>query len=152
MSKISPGAQQAVDRIASECALRDTRILNRCITQWYEDALRPMGLRSTQLTLLVAVGKIGPIRPADLAPALAMEKSTLSRNTERLLENGWLKSTATDDARSQLLALSPAGGRLLEKALPRWEIAQDLARQALSAGGMASLAKLSRKAQRALQS
>ncbi|MFT4709118.1 MAG: DNA-binding MarR family transcriptional regulator [Planctomycetota bacterium] len=149
MSSASKSAIEAAGIIASQCAHRNTRLLNRRITQWYEDALRPIGLRATQLTLLVAVGRLGPIRPADLAPALAMEKSTLSRNTDRLIERGWLEVLADDDARSQLLSLTRSGGQILERALPLWTEAQAKAQATLGVSGMESLGRLARKAHKA---
>jgi DNA-binding MarR family transcriptional regulator len=151
MSPNSKAAQKISATIASQCAHRDARLLNRRITQWYEDALRPIGLRATQLTLLVATCNMGPVRAADLAPALAMEKSTLSRNTDRLIEKGWLHILASEDGRAQLLMLSPAGEKMLERAMPLWQEAQAKARGALSATGLESLGRISRKAHKAEQ-
>ena len=149
MSTVSKAALEAAGMIAPHCAHRDMRLLNRRITQWYEDALRPLGLRATQLTLLVAIGRLGPVRAAELAPALAMDKSTLSRNTDRLIEKGWLDISADDDARAQLLTLTRAGGNMLVKALPLWKEAQAKVQATLGAGGMESLGRLSRKAHKA---
>ena len=76
------------DTIAAECIAVRLRMLNRVITRMYDDALRPLGLRSTQLNILVATAKLGVARPADLCDRLQIETSTLSRNVDRMKTNG----------------------------------------------------------------
>ncbi|MFQ5502514.1 MAG: MarR family winged helix-turn-helix transcriptional regulator, partial [Phycisphaerae bacterium] len=72
-----------VDTIASECLAVRIRLLNRTITNIFDDALRPLGLKVSQLNVLVVVAKRGPVSPTEVGRVLHLEKSTLSRNTER---------------------------------------------------------------------
>ena len=90
-----------------------------------------MGLRSTQLNLLVAIGGHPGIRATDLSGALDLEKSSLSRNLGRLEEAGWVRSEASSDGHR--LNLTRSGGQLLRRAQPRWRAAQDRAKELLGA-------------------
>ena len=83
--------------IAAECIAVRLRMLNRVITKIYDDALRPVGLRASQLNILVATATIGVAKPAMLCKALQIETSTLSRNLERMKANGWLEVVPDDD-------------------------------------------------------
>lgn len=148
MAKPSKAALEAAARIAPDCALRQVRLLNRRISQWYEDALRPLGLRATQLTLLVAITHQRNARPADLAELLVMEKSTVSRTIDRLIDNDWVEALPAEDGRAQILHLTAEGNRLLAAALPLWLQAQDQVEEAFGAKGLEALERLSRKAQR----
>ena len=62
--------------IASECTLVRMRMLNRVVTKIYDDALRPHGLKASQLNVLVAISRMSPTRPKDLAARLLLERSS----------------------------------------------------------------------------
>ena len=111
--------------IAAECIAVRLRMLNRVITRVYDDALRPLGLRSTQLNILVATARLGVARPADLCDRLQIETSTLSRNVERMKTNGWLEVVDDADGRAQPIRLTRKGRALLERAKPKWDTAQE---------------------------
>ncbi len=116
--------KRTVDTIASECLAVRVRLLNRTVTNIFDDALRPLGVKVSQLNVLMAVAKLGPISPGDVARRLNMEKSTLSRNVDRMRTRGWLKVSQGDSGRKQVLELGPAGRKLIEKSLPFWKKAQ----------------------------
>jgi len=120
-----PDESPAAQVIARECIGFRLRLLCRVVTGLYDDALRPHGLRVSQLSILTAVGKLGQGRPSDLARVLHMDRSTVSRDVERLLDRGWLEQSPGEDGRSHLLCLTEAGHALLEKVLPAWREAQD---------------------------
>ncbi len=119
--------------IASECIAMRLRMLNRVTTRIYDDALRSLGLRSAQLTILVAAAKLDVARPAELSERLQIEVSTLSRNLERMKENGWLEVVRDEDGRAQPLRLTRKGRALLERAKPKWDKAQLEIKQLLGA-------------------
>lgn len=129
-------------RIARECVGVRLRVTNRLVTRIYDDALRPLGLKLTQLNVLVAVGNLGPVRPRDLCRVLELDASTLSRNVDRMVRQGWIRGAAGDDGRSHRLSLTAAGARLVDDAFPAWERAQDEARALLGARGVAALARV----------
>jgi DNA-binding MarR family transcriptional regulator len=131
--KPSTRQQDAVSRIASGCLAGRARLINREITNIYETALRPLGLRVSQLSILVMIGTHEPITPGEIGRILRIEKSTMSRNVERMRAKGWIKTESADDGRAQLLRLTARGRKLVERALPYWEEAQQQAHKRLGA-------------------
>lgn len=112
------------ETIASECLAVRIRLLSRTVSNIFDEALRPLKVRVSQLNVLVVVAKLGPISPGEVSGRLNMEKSTLSRNVERMRPRGWLKVSEGDSGRKQVLEIGAAGRRLIEKALPYWKKAQ----------------------------
>jgi DNA-binding MarR family transcriptional regulator len=132
---------RAIDAIARNCIAVRLRLLNRVVTKLYDDALRPLGLKVSQLNILVATGKLALARPAVVCGLLQLDTSTLSRNVERMRAKGWLEAVAGDDARTQPFRLTVKGKMLLERAVPAWEQAQLKAGELLGKDGVALLNK-----------
>ncbi len=128
-----------VDTIANACLALRMRVLNRAVTSLYEEALRPFGLKVTQMNILVMAAKMGLARPADICAALKMDASTLSRTVDRMRAKGWLEMVPARDRRAQPFRVSPAGRVLLKQAFTAWESAQDKAVEHLGAAGAALL-------------
>jgi DNA-binding MarR family transcriptional regulator len=135
----------AIDTIARTCIAVRLRRLNRVITNLYDDALRPLGLKVSQLNILVAAGKLGVARPARVCDILQLDASTLSRNVERMRARGWLEVVPGADARTQPFRLTSRGRRLVERAVPAWAAAQRRAAELLGDGGIALLDKAARQ-------
>ena len=112
------------DVIARSCHVARIRMLNREVTGIYDDALRPLGVKVSQTNVLTAIAKLQPVSPGMIGKLLRIEKSTLSRNLDRLRARGWLRVLSGDDERSHRLEITAKGRRLLEKALPLWKRAQ----------------------------
>jgi DNA-binding MarR family transcriptional regulator len=95
------------------------------MTQLYDEALRPSGLRATQLSLLTAVRRSQPVAVKRLAAGMGMDRTTLTRNL-RLLERDGLVRVVPDptDRRSKTIELTAAGDKRLVKAYPLWKEAQ----------------------------
>src|SRR5690242_990240 len=108
--------EKIVDTIAGTCIAVRLRLLNRVVTGFYDEALRPLGLKISQLNILVVAAKLGLARPAQVCEILQLDTSTLSRNVERMRTQGWLQVAPDDDARAQPFRLTPQGRRLIEKA------------------------------------
>ena len=136
---------QAVDHIARSCIAVRLRLLNRVVTGLYDDALRPLGLKVSQLNILVVAAKLGLARPADVCNLLQLDASTLSRNVERMRTKGWLEIVPGEDARTQPFRLTAQGTRLLERAVPAWEHGQQSAGELLGSDGTALLNKAAKK-------
>src|SRR5690349_25155709 len=130
-----------IDTIAKTCIAVRLRLLNRVVTNLYDDALRPLGLKVSQLTLLVVTAKLGVAQPAQVCDLLQLDTSTLSRNVERMRAKGWLEVVPGEDARTQPFRLTAQGMKLLVRAVPAWERAQRKAEQLLGEGAIALLAK-----------
>ncbi|WP_242359917.1 MULTISPECIES: MarR family winged helix-turn-helix transcriptional regulator [Anaeromyxobacter] len=134
-------AARASEEIAAECLASRARFLDRRLASIYERALRPLGLRRTQLTLLVAIARAGErATPTVVGRALQLEKSTVSRELARLQALGWVRVEPPSDGRTQRLSLTAAGARTLEAALPLWRKAQREARALLGDRGAEALA------------
>jgi DNA-binding MarR family transcriptional regulator len=73
-----------------------------------------------------------------VAKRLNMDKSTLSRNVRLMEDHGWL-SVSPDQGRSQSLTIESRGRKLIEKALPLWQGAQERARELLGERGARSI-------------
>ena len=116
--------QAMIDKIANECVAVRLRTLNRVITNIYDDALRPLDLKVSQMNILVAAAKMGTARPLEVCEYLHLDVSTLSRNVERMKARGWLEVIPDEDGRSQPFQLTAQGRKLLEKAIPAWSEAQ----------------------------
>jgi len=136
---------KTIDTIAGECIAVRLRMLNRVVTNIYDDALRPLGIKVSQMNILVAAGKMGLARPAVICERLHLEVSTLSRNVERMKAKGWLEVVADKDGRSQPFRLTPQGRRLLEKAAPKWKQAQQKAEALLGKGVVDLLGQATRR-------
>src|SRR5215471_2944144 len=134
-----------VDTIARNCIAVRVRLLNRVVTNLYDDALRPLGLKVSQLNLLIVTAKLGLARPAQVCEILQLDASTLSRNVKPLQTHGWLEVVPDEDARAQPFRLTPQGKRLIEKAVPAWEEAQRRATELLGEEGIALLDRAARK-------
>ena len=107
------------------CTNLKLRQLMRRVTQLYDAEVGKTGLRGTQYSLLSHVVKLGPVRPVDLARAMKIDASTLTRNLRPLVDAGWLVLQAGPDARSRLVSATPAGREKRQEAQRRWRVAQE---------------------------
>ncbi len=123
-----------IDKVASECVAVRLRMLNRVITNLYDNALRSLDLKVSQMNILVAAAKMGTARPVDVCEHLHLDVSTLSRNVERMKTRGWLEIVPDEDGRSQPFRLTPRGRKLLETAMPAWSEAQEQVKKVLGEG------------------
>ena len=128
-----------IDTIARTCIAVRLRLLNRVVTNLYDDALRPLGLKVSQLNILIVAAKLGLARPAQVCDILHLDTSTLSRNVERMRARAWLEVVPGEDARTQPFRLTARGRKLLERAVPAWEEAQGQAAVLLGDEGLALL-------------
>ena len=113
------------------CACANMRRATRVVTQLYEQALRPTGLRATQLALLQALAARGGISQGRLGELLAIDSTTLTRTLRPLHARGWIEIKPGADRRERCLRLTPAGRRQLDRARPHWERAQKRLRRVL---------------------
>ena len=106
------------------CTCFGLRKAARAVTQMYDRALKPTGLRTTQFSLLAVAERAGPRGMAELAELLVMDRTTLTRNLKPLLDRGLLKSVEGADRRRRPVAITAKGRAALAKALPYWQEAQ----------------------------
>jgi len=101
------------------------RRASRALTQHYEVALRPLGLKGTQFTLLQALSLTGEVSQGKLGEILAIDSTTLTRTLAIMMRQGWIVSRPGEDRRERLLSLSKAGRAEYKRALPHWEKVQE---------------------------
>src|SRR3954469_5809239 len=126
-----------------DCLCLASRRAARTITRAFDRRLRPHGIRTTQFTLLAMLELRGPTPIGELADALGMERTTLTRNLALLEAEHWVDIRADQsDARSRVVALAPKGRTMVAAALPAWRKAQDAAAASIGAVGVQALHRL----------
>lgn len=107
-----------------DCTCANLRKAARVVTQAYDAALQPVGLKATQFTLLATLTKLGDTPLTRLADALVMDRTTLTRNLKPLVREGYIRIDHEEDQRVRKVSLTDAGRDVFGKARPRWVQAQ----------------------------
>ena len=107
-----------------ECTCLAVRQAARRITQFYDQHLAPMGLRTTQFSILAKLKRLGPTTINALADELVMDRTTLGRNILPLERDGLISITPARDRRSKELQVTSAGVERLRVARKGWSAAQ----------------------------
>jgi DNA-binding MarR family transcriptional regulator len=107
------------------------RRASRALSQLYEDALRPLGLRATQFTVLQSLSLAGEMTQGVLGQMLAMDSTTLTRTLEIMVRRGWIEKRRGEDRREWRIRLSKPGEILLKRALRHWRKVQTRVRTQL---------------------
>jgi DNA-binding MarR family transcriptional regulator len=124
------------------CMCASLRRASRVLTQYYDDALRPLGLRATQFTVLQTLSQAGETSQGELGEILAMDSTTLTRTLEIMGGRGWIVKRAGEDRRERRLCLSEEGAAQLRRALPVWQEVQERLRHQLGNERSDNLMKL----------
>ena len=132
------------------CICASFRRASRALTQLYEDALRPVGLRASQFTVLQTLSLAGEVTQGELGQILAMDSTTLTRTLNIMGRHGWIAKRRGEDRREWRMRLSKAGETQLKKALPHWEKAQTQLQRQLGEELSDNLMKLTQKVTNAL--
>ena len=109
---------------ASPCACSRLRRATRAVTQLYDDALAPIGLRVTQLSLLRTLHRQGTLRIGELAARNLLDRTALSRNLEPLAERKLVAIVPGRDARTREVTLTRQGIAAIAAAAPHWDRVQ----------------------------
>src|SRR5258705_7331204 len=107
------------------CASFNFRRAARAVTRFYDQALEPCGIRSTQFTILVGIAKTQPTSISALANVLVIDNTTLTRSLRLLKKQGLVSVSERGAKRQRFLTLTPKGERTLAENLPVW--AQEIA-------------------------
>ncbi len=121
LSQPRPDGSSAAPRGCTNFKLRQ---LTRRVSQHYDHIVASAGLKTTQYSLLSNLASHGPIRPGELALQMEMDASTLTRNLQPLVAQGWVEVGPGADARSRLVALTDAGRAKRMQAQREWKRAQ----------------------------
>ena len=102
------------------CICASLRRATRTVTQLYDDALRPAGLRATQFQTLLTIDKKGEATVTELTRLMLVDQTTLTRNLAVLERDGLLGAVTKTDARLKSVKLTRAGKQALKAAMPLW--------------------------------
>ncbi len=122
--------------VAAECLAYRVRLLNRVITNIYDRALQPLGIKVNQANILTMLTLTDRASSADIARVLLMEKSTVSRTVDRMKKNGWINVAGDGDGPSQVISVTPEGRKIMAAAHVQWKKAQKEASELLGEKGV----------------
>ena len=106
------------------CSSFKLRQLSRRVSQHFDRLVGSAGLKTTQYSLLTHVMRLAPVRPVDLAADMEMDASTLTRNLQPLIAQGWLEIGPGDDGRSRFVTITDSGRDKRAEAQREWKRAQ----------------------------
>jgi DNA-binding MarR family transcriptional regulator len=111
------------------CTCGSLRRASRRLSQFYDAALAPVGIKLTQYSLLTELAKRdldGPVSLCVLADAMVMDRSTVGHNLRPMERDALVTLTvARDDKRKRYVTLTATGRALLERARVLWRRAED---------------------------
>jgi len=109
---------------AKNCACFNVRKTARVLTQEYDQSITPSGLKTTQFSALAVIRRLGPIMITDLAKAMEIERTSLTRNLKLIERDGFIKLRSGEDARSRIVEITGAGQEKLDEAQVLWRTVQ----------------------------
>jgi DNA-binding MarR family transcriptional regulator len=125
---------------ATGCTCSKLRRLTRRVTAVYDRALAPSGMRVTQYSLLAQLRRVRDLSMSQLADALDMDRTTLTRNLKPLLEAGWVELLASaQDGRVRVVRITAAGDAQWQAARAYWRRAQDEVKETIGLNSLNGL-------------
>ena len=106
------------------CSSLKLRQLSRRVSQHFDRIVGGAGLKTTQYSLLSLIVKLAPVRPGELAAWMEMDASTLTRNLQPLVAQGWVAVGPGGDGRSRFVTATEAGRGKRAQAQREWKRAQ----------------------------
>jgi DNA-binding MarR family transcriptional regulator len=106
------------------CNCLSLRQATRRVTQLYDQALAPLDLRATQLSMLRTIDQLGTTALNPLAEAMVMDRATLGHNVRPLQARGLVRLAVGKDRRSREVSLTRKGRATLAEGWKLWRRAQ----------------------------
>jgi len=124
---------EATLMVRDTCLCLHVQRAARALARRFDEALRPFGLTNGQYSLLMALNRPEPPSIGQLAPFLAMDRTTLTAYLKPLERRGLVEvSIDAKDRRSRRLRLTQAGHTALLAALPIWQSTHDVLERELN--------------------
>lgn len=127
------------------CACFNIRRTARVVTQVYDEALAGVGVSSGQFVVLLTTRILGGGTLQELAVAMSLERSALSRALQPLLRRKLLEMKVGRDRRTRQIDLTEGGLQLLTNGVAYWGEAQQRMNSALGSSGFEALLQISRQ-------
>jgi DNA-binding MarR family transcriptional regulator len=132
-----------IAEMANACVLMRTRLVSRVVTGIYDQELRPFGLNSPQFALLVVIAQLGPSTRAEISRYHHQDRSTLTRNLQVMLNQGWIEEAlAGSNGRGRPIVLTKSGQDLLHAVVPAWRAGQAQAKITLGQSGVVAIRQI----------
>ncbi|WP_092039697.1 MarR family winged helix-turn-helix transcriptional regulator [Methylobacterium pseudosasicola] len=128
------------DSLTEPCTCVALRRATRALTASYDTALRPVGLRVTQFSILRRLEQLGPTPLTRLAVEAVLERTTMARNLDPLERRGLVKIEPGQDARARIVSLTDLGREAVAAATPYWQAAQARINAQVDSKAVAALA------------
>jgi DNA-binding MarR family transcriptional regulator len=110
-----------VAHVAETCLCMHTQRAARALARLFDNTLRPFGLTNGQFSLLMALNRPEPPSVGELAPFLAMDRTSVTAALKPLERLGLVRIIVhKSDRRSHLIEITANGVALLAAALPAW--------------------------------
>jgi len=106
------------------CTCAELRKAARAVTLLYDNAFKPTGLLSTQLSVLRIISKSDSLKVSQLAEELGMDRTTLTRNLSVLERQGFIKISPGKDHRTRIVTITSSGSTSIAKTIPLWNEVQ----------------------------
>lgn len=107
--------------VRDHCLCLHAQRAARTLARRFDDAMRPVGLRSGQYSLLMSLNRPVPPALGPVARLLAMDRTTLTAALKPLEREGLVEvKVDPEDRRGRLLVLTEAGRERLAAAVPIW--------------------------------
>lgn len=107
-----------------ECALFDIQRASRVVAGLYNAHLRDSGLTIAQFSLLRNIAALQPVGIVRLAGALAMERTSVTRLLEPLIDEALARASAGEDRRVRNIEVTATGMARIRAAGKGWRAAQ----------------------------
>lgn len=120
------------------CTGARLRRLTRRVTAFYEHHMRESGLKLSQYSLLAQLSD-APQSLTALADRMEIDRTTLTRSLQPLLEQDLVGESTGTDARQRLFILTANGARARTQARKQWRQAQTALEQHLGGDFVANL-------------
>lgn len=121
--------------VRDHCLCLHTQRAARMLARRFDEALRPLGLKSGQFSLLMSLNRAQPPALGSVARLLVMDRTTLTANLKPLERDGLVEVRPDEkDRRARRLALTDRGRALLARAVPVWTRTHVDIESALAAG------------------
>ncbi len=109
-----------------QCNCMALRKAARVVSNFYDAALSPSGVRATQYSILALLSEAGALSINDLASRLDLDRTTMGKNLRPLATTRLVKIVRSSaDGRSRVAELTERGAATLRRARPLWRQAQD---------------------------
>src|SRR5258707_1395945 len=107
------------------CLCTGLRQAADAMTEIYDEALAPSGLKITMFRVIRRLSEAGEPTISELAGIVGLDRSSLGRNLKVLEREGLVTFTGGADERSKVVQLTREGSPTLKTLLPLWRAAQN---------------------------